>query len=124
MTMPVIETERLRLRPIAEADLDDFARINADDEVARFLNFGKPITRADTWRAIAVILGHQQMRGYAMWAIELKATGQFVGRGGPWFPEGWPMLEVGWLIDSRLRGQGIATELGRVAVDWCFENLH
>ena len=33
------------------------------------------------------------------------------------------MLEVGWLIDRTRRGQGIATEAARAALDWCFDKL-
>jgi len=120
----IVETERLRLRSMAESDLDAIARINSDPAVMRFLGNGNPINRADSWRQIAVALGHQVIRGYSMWAIEDRATGAFLGRSGPWFPEGWPMLEVGWLVDPTRQNQGIATEAGRAAVDWCFANLN
>jgi ribosomal-protein-alanine N-acetyltransferase len=119
----VIETPRLRMRPFRESDLDDLARLYADAEVVRYLGEGKTLDRAATWRQMALFLGHMQMRGYATLAIELRATGQFVGEGGPWNPEGWPMLEVGWVVDPRHQGQGIATEAGRAALDWCFANL-
>ncbi len=118
-----IETPRLLLRPFVEADLDALARINADPEVARYLGTGKPSDRADTWRQIAVIIGHMQLRGYSMLAIEERATGAFLGRSGPWFPEGWPMIEVGWVVDPRRQGEGIATEAGRASLDWSFANL-
>ena len=119
----VIETARLRLRPFCEEDLDALARINADPEVTRYLGDGKPLSRVETWRQIATFLGHQEMRGYSILAIEERATGALLGRSGPWFPEGWPMLEVGWAVDSRRRNEGIATEAGRASLDWCFANL-
>lgn len=119
----VIETPRLRLRPFREADLDDLARLNADPAVTRYLGNGKPLSRADTWRQIAVFLGHLEMRGYSALAIEDRATGAFLGRSGPWFPLGWPMLEVGWVVDPPRQGEGIATEAGRASLDWCFETL-
>jgi RimJ/RimL family protein N-acetyltransferase len=118
-----IETPRLLLRPFRESDVDALARINADPEVARFLTDGKPLDRTQTWRQIALFLGHLQMRGYTALAIEMRSTGEVVGRSGPWFPEGWPMLEVGWVVDSAHRGRGIATEAGRASIDWCFANL-
>jgi RimJ/RimL family protein N-acetyltransferase len=118
-----IQTPRLVLRPFRESDLDDLTRIHDDAEVTRFLGEGKPISRDTTWRQIAMFLGHAQIRGYSMMAIEDRATGALLGRCGPWFPEGWPMLEVGWLVDRSRRGQGIATEAGRAAVDWCFAQL-
>ncbi len=118
-----IETPRLLLRPLVEADLDALARINADPEVARYLGSGNTLSRADTWRQIAISIGHGQLRGYSMLAIEERSSGAFLGRTGPWFPEGWPMLEVGWVVDPRRQGEGFATEAGRAALDWCFANL-
>jgi RimJ/RimL family protein N-acetyltransferase len=113
----------LRLRPFREADVDDLVALNADAEVARFLNHGKPMSRVECWRQVALFLGHMELRGYSALAIEDRATGEFLGRSGPWFPEGWPMLEVGWVVHAKHRGQGIAGEAGRASLDWCFANL-
>jgi RimJ/RimL family protein N-acetyltransferase len=118
-----IETARLRLRPFRESDLDDLSRLNANPQVARYLGTGKPLDRAETWRQIATFIGHQALRGYTILAIEERATGAFLGRSGPWFPEGWPMLEVGWAVDPARQREGIATEAGRASLDWCFAHL-
>ena len=48
---------------------------------------------------MAVFVGHWALRGYGLWAAEERCTGKFVGRIGLWNPEGWPGLEVGWLLD-------------------------
>ncbi len=118
-----IETARLRLRSFRESDLEDLARLNADPDVMRYVGQGRPLSRAESWRQISTIVGHQQLRGYSIWAVEDRATGQFVGRVGPWFPEGWPILEVGWLIDPLWQRQGLATEAARAALDWVFAHL-
>lgn len=119
----LIETPRLRLRPFRESDLDDLTRLNADPQVARYLGTGKPLNRNETWRQIAIFLGHMELRGYSILAIEERASGAFLGRSGPWFPKGWPTLEVGWAVVPERWGQGIATEAGRASLDWCFANL-
>jgi RimJ/RimL family protein N-acetyltransferase len=118
-----IETPRLRLRPLGEGDLDALLDVYDDAEVERFLNYGKPFSRGDVWRQIAMSLGHLELRGYTILAIEERATGKVLGRSGPWFPVGWPMLEVGWVVHSNRRGEGIAAEAGRASIDWCFDNL-
>ncbi len=121
---PVLETARLRLRPFRETDLEDVARLYADPAVMRYIGSeGKTLSRELAWREIACFLGHAQLRGYTTWAIEERETGRYVGECGPWFPEGWPMLEVGWLIDPACQGRGYATEAGRAVLDWCFANL-
>ena len=121
--MVTLETARLRLRPFREDDLDDYARICADAEVMRHLGEGRPLSRADAWRQLAFFLGHWQLRGYGQWAAELKGTGACVGRIGLHNPEGWPGLEVGWLLDRSCWGRGLATEGGRAALDHAFTRL-
>src|SRR5690606_24170292 len=52
-----------------------------------------------------------------------KATGRWVGRLGPWQPEGWPGTEVGWSIAREHWGKGFAPEGATAAVDWAFDQL-
>jgi RimJ/RimL family protein N-acetyltransferase len=119
LDIPILTTERLLLRGFVEDDLDAYAAITADAEVMRYLN-GKPLDRARAWRSIAVILGHWQLRGYGIWALVDRASGQLVGRAGLHNPEGWPGLEVGWVVARSHWGQGLATEAGRAALDYAF----
>jgi RimJ/RimL family protein N-acetyltransferase len=121
--IPTLETERLRLRAFRDDDLDAFAAIYADAEVMRFIGDGKPADRVGTWRTMCLLLGHWQLRGYGIWAAEEKETGALVGRIGLWNPEGWPGLEVGWLLARSYWGRGLATEGGRRALSWAFDTL-
>jgi RimJ/RimL family protein N-acetyltransferase len=119
----VLETRRLRLRAFREEDLEPYARMCADPEVMRYLGDGRGLDRSEAWRQIALFLGHWRLRGYGLWAAELRETGRFIGRIGLWNPEGWPGLEVGWLVDRSHWGRGLATEGGRAALGWAFETL-
>ena len=114
--IPTLETPRLVLRPFAGEDLDDFAAILADPEVAKYV--GGVADRMAAWLRIAGYLGHWQLRGYGQWAVVERESGRFLGRCGLWFPEGWPELEVGWTLARRAWGNGYATEAGRAAVEW------
>lgn len=116
-------TERLRLRQWRESDLDAYARIVADGEVSQYLGDGRPVDRAGAWRQIAIFAGAWRLRGFSHWAVELRSTGEFVGRVGPWYPEGWPALEIGWTIDPAHQRRGYAGEAGEVALRVCWENL-
>ncbi len=108
-----LETERLLLRPFRESDLDVLARLNVDPRFMRYI--GPVVTRDDSWRQLAMLVGHWELRGYGPWAAEHQ--GQLIGRIGLWRPEGWPDLEVGWAIDPDFWGQGLATEGARAALD-------
>ena len=120
--MVTLETARLRLRPFEERDLDAFAQMCADPKVMRFLT-GKPMSRLETWRSIAAILGHWQLRGFGMWAVEESESGTFVGRVGFIHPEGWPGFELGWALARSAWGRGFATEAARRALEYAFEEL-
>lgn len=121
--MVQLETERIRLRLYRQDDLDDLARINADPEVMKYIGNGQPLSRSDVWRSMALQLGHWQLRGFGMWAVELKETSRLIGRIGLYFPEGWPGLEIGWLLGRAYWGQGLAVEGARAAIDFAFREV-
>ena len=120
-TEPTLETPRLRLRPFREADLDAYARITADPETMRYVGPGQPFTREEAWCSLGYILGHWRMRGYGLWAAEERSSGELVGRIGLYYPEGWPGLEVGWLLDRARWGEGFAIEGAAAALAHAFD---
>ena len=119
---PVLETERLKLRPWREADIAPNTAMLADPASGRFITAdGKPVTDAWAgWRNAAIMSGHWVLHGVGMFVVEEKSSGKFAGRVGPWFPPGWPGFEVGWGIAAEFRGKGYAVEAARVAIDWAF----
>ncbi len=118
----VIETERLRLRPFRGEDLDAYAALCADIEVMRYVT-GAALSRGDAWRSIAGMLGHWQLLGYGMWAVERKSDGVFLGRAGFINPPGWPGFEIGWTLAREHWGHGYASEAARAALAYAFEVL-
>ncbi|MGZ5662317.1 MAG: GNAT family N-acetyltransferase, partial [Usitatibacter sp.] len=94
----VLETPRLVMRQLRESDWDPLALMYADPDVMRFIGTGVTLNREETWRSIANMLGHWQLRGFGMWAIEVKETGELAGRAGFIDPPGWPGFELGWLL--------------------------
>src|SRR3954453_2073995 len=119
---PVIETERLILRPWRSEDIAQNTAMLSDPGTARFIAAdGKPITtELSGWRNAAVMSGHWALHGFGMFAVEERSGGKYVGRVGPWRPPGWPGFEVGWGIAKELRGKGYAAEAARASVDWAF----
>lgn len=118
-----IETERLLLRPIdPDRDFEAWARTMADAEVMRFVG-GQVFDRALAWRNMVMVIGHWAVRGYGFFSVEERETGTWVGRVGPWYPEGWPEPEIGWTIARDHWGKGYATEAARSALDFVFDEL-
>jgi RimJ/RimL family protein N-acetyltransferase len=124
LEIPVLETERLRLRSFRKSDLEDYAALNADPEVLRYLGGGpEPWDRGRSWRHMAFLLGHWQLRGAGMWAVEHRETGAFIGMIGFAAPEGWPGFELAWTLARRRWGNGYATEGARAALAHAFTSL-
>jgi RimJ/RimL family protein N-acetyltransferase len=118
---PTLETARLILRPIALEDLDGFATLIGDPESARFLGGVQP--RPVAWRAMSAMAGSWALQGFSMFSVLERTTGRWVGRVGPWMPEGWPGPEVGWGLLREFWGRGYATEAATAAMDWAFDHL-
>lgn len=121
MQTPVLETERLILRAPEPQDFDAWAAFCADPETMRFL--GGPTDRIGAWRIMSGMAGGWMSRGFSMFSVVEKATGRWVGRLGPWQPEGWPGTEVGWGLSRDAWGRGYAVEGAAAAVDWAFDVL-
>jgi RimJ/RimL family protein N-acetyltransferase len=121
--MVTLETDRLTLRMLREADFDAYAEMCADPEVMRYIGDGQPLDRPTAWRNLAMMAGHWALRGYGLWAAEERSSGLFVGRIGFWNPDGWPGFELGWMLRRTFWGQGYATEGARTALQFAFTQL-
>jgi RimJ/RimL family protein N-acetyltransferase len=126
--VPVIETERLRLRGHRVEDFVHCAAMWADPVVVRY-TVGKPLTEEESWRRLLSYVGHWAVMGFGYWVAEEKATGDFVGEIGfaDYKRDVQPSLkgvpEIGWVLASRAHGRGLATEAVRAVVAWGDEHL-
>lgn len=121
MSFPILETERLILRVPTAEDFEPWAAFSADEEAMRHL--GGAQSRAVAWRGICTVTGAWTIRGFSMFSVIEKASGRWVGRLGPWEPEGWPGTEVGWGLSREVWGRGYATEGATAAIGWAFDTL-
>lgn len=93
----------------------------ADPEAARFIGGQQP--RSIAWRAFTSMVGAWQVQGFSMFSVFEKSTGRWIGRLGPWQPEGWPGTEVGWGLVRAYWGRGYATEGAAACMTWAFSTL-
>jgi RimJ/RimL family protein N-acetyltransferase len=119
--MKIIETPRLLLRIPELKDLDRWADFAADEEAMRYI--GGVMSRSMTWRSIMCMIGAWHATGVAMFSVIEKSTGQWLGRIGPWEPEGWPGHEVGWSLHRDAWGKGYALEAAIACMDYAVDVL-
>jgi RimJ/RimL family protein N-acetyltransferase len=121
--IPTLETERLVLRPYRLEDFDSYVEMWADPDVVRFIS-GRPFTREESWSRFVRQAGIWHHLGFGFFAIEEKATGQFVGEGGfhdmhrDMQPSIEGTLEAGWGLMPTGQGWGYATEAMSAAIRW------
>ena len=108
-------TDRLCLRPITLADVDEIVALDADPEVMRYINGGKPTPRDEAERIVARSVGHR-------WMAFERDSDTFVG----WFglrPSAGRDRELGYRLRRAAWGCGHATEGARALVDLAFTHL-
>jgi RimJ/RimL family protein N-acetyltransferase len=111
--VPVLETERLRLRGLQASDFNTFAAFAASPR-AGFV--GGPNGRTLAWRGFCSMTGHWVHRGYGVFVFCDKVTDAPLGTTGPWYPEGWPEPEIAWTVWSpEAEGKGYAHEAATAA---------
>jgi len=116
-----LETERLILRPPVAADFEPWAAFSADEEATRYI--GGIQVRPVAWRSFLTMVGAWQIQGFGFFSVIEKASGRWVGRLGPWMPDGWPGTEIGWSIVRDVWGKGYATEGAIATMDWALTTL-
>lgn len=121
--VPVLETERLRLRGHRLDDYAALAAIWADPAVVRYLG-GKPSTPQEAWLRLLRYPGHWYLLGYGFWAIEERASGRMIGDIGYMDakreiePSLDGMPELGWVLATEAHGKGYAREALAAVLAW------
>ena len=121
--IPVIETERLRLRGLERADFPAYAAIWQESEVARFTG-GEPRTLPDSWGRFLRIAGSWAIEGFSQWAITRREDGVLIGQTG--FFNAMRGLgadfdsspEAGWILSASAHGHGYGREAVEAAHHW------
>ncbi|MFB9237086.1 GNAT family N-acetyltransferase [Plantactinospora siamensis] len=121
--MTELRTSRLLLRQWRKSDLDPWAAMNADPQVRE--HFPDLLTREQSAAAMSTYAAEVADNGYGLWALEVLATGEFIGFTGLRPLQDLPAtgMEVGWRLPRSAWGHGYATEAARASLAYAFDTL-
>jgi RimJ/RimL family protein N-acetyltransferase len=121
--MLILQTERLRLRELEQSDFDELYAMLSDPLVMRYYPRLRDKRGTQDWLDWA--LASYRDPGYALWAVELAQTGEFLGQCGLISQEvdGQREVEIGYLFKSQHWHKGYATEAARAVKQLAFERL-
>ncbi|MCM1107988.1 MAG: GNAT family N-acetyltransferase [Clostridium sp.] len=113
------ETDRLVLRQWKPEDLPAFAAMNGNPDVMKY--FPEVLTEAETLAFYDRIQTEFELKGWGLYAVELKSTGAFIGYVGlheiGFDADFTPGVEIGWRLDADYHNQGYATEAALKVLD-------
>jgi ribosomal-protein-alanine N-acetyltransferase len=121
-----IETQRLRLRSLSDADADRMHAIYGDPEAMRFIGrSGRPTADPGvTAGVLAHFQRHEELHGFSLWAVDELAGDPLVGVAGLAWVEGHgPDVEAAYLLRRDRWGRGYATETLRAVLAAGHEEL-
>lgn len=116
--MQFFETDRLLVRAFENHDLDDLARLTADQQVMQFVGDGNVLSRAAAEEWINVSRANVAARGYGTGAVVEKSSRALVGWAGIARPE-YGGEEVIYGLAQSHWGKGLGMELVLGLVNYC-----
>ena len=124
ITVPALESDRLRLRPFTLQDEAEVFALACDPEVARFVRFEAHRTPAETRQFLELVQQHYSRGDPFALAIVRRADERLIGSCGFVSLDGERRsAEIGYWLGKPYWGQGYAAEAARALVRFAFEQM-
>lgn len=120
--VPILETDRVRLRSWGKEDLDAYIAMGADREVMKY--FPGLLSRQEAIGHVADLQERWRNWGFGYWAIETREIpfAGWVGLSRPNLDAHFsPCVEIGWRLAKAAWGKGIASEGAQLALQFGFQ---
>ena len=123
--LPIIETERLRLRHLEEADTDALFEIFSNEEAMRFWSWVPYHERAQAVKLLADINENFRQKSHFQWGIALRSDDRVIGTTTLFrFDEQSRRAELGYILNRRFWGKGYVGEALSALFDFAFGQLN
>jgi ribosomal-protein-alanine N-acetyltransferase len=120
--MIILETDRLRVRPLIPTDLPAFQTLQGNANVMQYTT-GIPLTLAESARDLAEIIARYDVaeNDTWIWAVTTK-TGGFIGTCAL-FKNKAQEFEIAYRLLEACWGQGYGQEIAHGLVSYCLDKL-
>jgi len=117
VSVRIIETERLIIRPISIDDAQDVFEWASDPVVNKYMPYPlhKNVCQAQEWI--------KSLHGRNEFVFCLKNSGEVIGGGSMSYKEEFQAYELGYNLKRKYWGFGYATEASKAMIQWAYENL-
>ena len=125
MKTPILETERLLLRPMKASDAEEVYRNwTSDPEVATFMRWSTHPNVEATREWLASEEQEEESDLLYDWGIVFKETGELIGSGGLSWSEEKQVYELGYNLMRKYWGRGLMTEAAKKMVEYGVQELN
>ncbi|WP_445491653.1 GNAT family N-acetyltransferase [Niallia sp. 03133] len=122
--LPRLETERLILRKLTPADLDDMYAYGSNSEVTKYVTWETHQKRSDTKGFLQFVLDRYEKKEVALWGIQYKENGKLIGTiDFVWWKPNHSSAEIGYVLSHEYWGKGIMTEAAKEVIKFGFEKM-
>lgn len=121
----IFQSERLGFRNWSTEDLEEFAKLNSDEEVME--HFPKTLSKKEVEKFIVKLQNHLTHHGFTYYATEILETKDLIGMIGLAYQEYktqfTPAIDIGWRLKRTAWGKGYATEGAKRCLKYAFDDL-
>ncbi len=122
--IPTIETDRFILRKIVVNDVEDMYEYARESSVTKYLTWSPHPDQAYTLEYVNYLQSRYRSGDFFDWGVVRKDTGKMIGTCGfTRFDYANNCAEVGYVLNPKHHGQGIATEVSARVIKFGFEML-
>ncbi|HEX5653978.1 MAG TPA: GNAT family N-acetyltransferase [Chitinophagaceae bacterium] len=120
--MIIFETERLTVRRYTMEDLDQFYRLNGDEEIMRYIRPAKNLEESREFLQ-KILADYDSLPGLGRWALLLKKDRSFLGSFAIIPVQESPDIQLGYALLQENWGKGFASESVKAGISYSFEKL-
>ena len=122
--IPILETDRLILRPVSVNDAQDiFDRWTSDPVVARYMRWTTHQSVEDTKQWLLMEEENNKTNNAYQWGFYLKDGNYLFGSGGLVYHEDEKCFELGYNIMHKYWNQGYTTEAAKAILEFAHKEL-